>query len=167
METCAVNPGTSSCPCLNSSAVARLTANVTYALVGGSIYSAFGPGSTYGPHYGLGCMVHDLHVEPYCTPKWCSDGEIFTRWRAPSQSSRLQTWSHAFLRACCRRCGEPWCWVDAQQCEEVPEPSRSFYFDGQANLFYSYETCSGTNVFDSYYITQIAPKPPPQANTRA
>ena len=118
----------------------KSTATTTTASVGGTTYPAFTEGATYGPGYGLGCEAHDFGLVPYCTTRWCSapiNGECVSRW-----------------------CGERWCWVDAATCSSVPAPSATSYFS-PLTLTYSYETCNGTNVFDSFYQEVMAHKPPP------
>ena len=136
--------GSASCPCLSAERFASLTANLSTAYVGGGTYSAYAPGSDYPQSYGHRCMEHDLHTPPYCGPGFCPDsGEVFTRW-----------------------CAEQWCWVEPGNCNVMVgglsyNATRSFYFvDSSVELYYSYETCEGsTNVFDTFYVSQLIPSP--------
>ena len=132
--------GLAGCPCINATEFARITSGHTTATIGGSTYTAFTSGADYAPQYGLGCSSHDHTTVPYCEPEWCGppiNGECVPRW-----------------------CADMWCWVDAQSCLGVPAPGQSSYF-APLPLYFSYETCNGTNAFSSFYETIMAPRPPP------
>ena len=142
MAACADASGLALCPCLNASALAALTADISYAIVSGQNFSAFSADATYASHYGQNCGAHDFGVEPLCTPRWCE-------WAGSGGATPF--W-----------CGTRWCWVDANRCSGIPAPTQSFYFAHAAvALTYSYETCEATNTFDNVYEALIAPKPPP------
>ena len=133
--------GIASCPCLNATTFANIIQGRTTASTpDGSTYSAFSPGAEYPLTYGFECAAHDHTLAPFCEPEYCGppiNGECVPRW-----------------------CADTWCWVDPATCSGVPAPGRSSYFS-PLPLYYSYETCSGTNAYSSFYEALQAPKPPP------
>ena len=132
--------GASTCRCLNTTSVMALIngAGITHAnIMGHGTFTAFSAGAVYPSDYGIGCGMHDLHLEPYCKPTWGNSGEYLPRW-----------------------CAESWCWVDETSCEGVPAPTLTSYF-APLQLKYSYVSCNGTNTFTSFYTTANAPRPPP------
>eukprot|EP00747_Dinoflagellata_sp_TGD_P072967 gnl/TRDRNA2_/TRDRNA2_157697_c0_seq2.p1 gnl/TRDRNA2_/TRDRNA2_157697_c0~~gnl/TRDRNA2_/TRDRNA2_157697_c0_seq2.p1 ORF type:complete len:242 (-),score=37.07 gnl/TRDRNA2_/TRDRNA2_157697_c0_seq2:77-802(-) len=73
----------------------------------------------YPPNYGnVDCKAHDEGLEPLCDKA-----------SAPS-------W-----------CAQKWCYVNPSDCTGV-STSRSTFFPGEQNLFYSYATCSGPGGAD-------------------
>ena len=144
--------GEALCPCLSQQAVDAivLSANLTYAAVGGTQYSAFGSDSVYASHYGVGCLrAHDSGTPPYCMgrkedlPSTCS----------ALTSAVVPSW-----------CANTWCWIDPQNCTLASgndnSGQNSSYFAG-SGLVYSYETCGKRDEFTSFYLVLQKPPPPP------
>jgi len=127
--------GLAGCPCLNTSELALRIANTSVAIWRASTYSAFSPNATFPEGYGLRCNTHDI-VTPLCAPIPCADN-------MPCVEAH---------------CIQPWCWVDDVSCEG--ERNRSDFFPS-LSLYYSYQTCGGTNVFTRQYRQSQAPTFPP------
>ena len=137
-------PGTAACRCLPRAVVDEIQKDTTSVWISGANYS-FGDGGVYGRHYGVGCFPHDVQLQPFCGPQWCSEvaGKCAPYW-----------------------CSTSWCWVNATNCWGVTPPVASSYFANAprgSELAYSYETCDSENNFDSFYASVTAPKPPPPA----
>ena len=64
---CSAVDGSDTCRCLTQAQVDSITAGITYAVIGGTQYSAFSaPNPTYPSSYGMGCGIHDIGLQPYC-----------------------------------------------------------------------------------------------------
>ena len=89
---------------------------------GNSITTTLGGTSyAYPLTYGTDCAAHDQTLQPYCD----------------SSVAEPPEW-----------CGQPWCYVDKDNCDHPA--SKSSYYESQS-LSYSYRTCGGQNTFTSWF----------------
>ena len=76
----------------------------------------------YPTSYGSSrCVPHDEGLDPFCA---AADPPAF--------------------------CGQPWCWVDLDDCKSKSARRSNYYASDGLRLFYSYETCGGRVGEDSW-----------------
>eukprot|EP00440_Ansanella_granifera_P008496 gb/GFBE01009203.1/.p1 GENE.gb/GFBE01009203.1/~~gb/GFBE01009203.1/.p1 ORF type:complete len:484 (+),score=88.79 gb/GFBE01009203.1/:1-1452(+) len=134
-------PVSQQCQCIDVTTVApEVDCDKPYAQ-GGKCINVTKINALYPKNYGSTCGVQ---LEP--TDSNCFDVSTGNPWAAPCR--------YGFEKSCRKLyCDQPWCYVDPCSCSDVQadDITKTTYFD--AELYYSFANCAGSDSFTSTPVT--------------